>query len=49
MARVKVTTANIKAKLIDWGQGATNRADELVFIGKRDTFLNLFGVGRDRH
>jgi hypothetical protein len=33
MARVKVTTANIKAKLIDWWQSATNRADELIFIG----------------
>lgn len=32
MARVKVTTANIKAKLTDWAQSATNRADELVFI-----------------
>jgi len=32
MARVRVTDANIKAKLQDWATSATNRGDELIFI-----------------
>ena len=32
MARIKVTTANVKQKLQQWAQGQ-NIADELIFIG----------------
>ena len=32
MARVKVTSLNIKSRITDWAQSATNRADELIFI-----------------
>jgi len=32
MARVRVTSANIQAKLTDWAQSATNRGDELIII-----------------
>jgi len=32
MARVRVTPANIQAKLTDWATSATNRGDELIFL-----------------
>jgi len=32
MARVRVTTATIQAKLTDWAGSVTNRGDELIIL-----------------
>ena len=37
MARVRVTQANVKAKLQDWAASPTNRADELIMFPSNET------------
>jgi hypothetical protein len=32
MARIRVTSANIQARLSDWAASATNRGDELIIL-----------------